>query len=84
MLFSDALYETIIIASPVLVTSVVVGLAISVIQAATSIQEQTLTFVPKLFAVFLILIITGDFIIEHFSSYTIDLFYKMIDMGRGY
>lgn len=82
-LFSGALIETIIISAPVLVTSVVVGLIISIIQAATSIQEQTLTFVPKLFAVFLILIVTADFLIEHFTEYTFELFNSLASVGRG-
>lgn len=54
---------TIIKASaPLLLVSLVVGLIISILQTVTSIQEQTLTFVPKLLAVFLVLIITGNWI----------------------
>ena len=54
---------TIIKASaPLLLVSLVVGLVISILQTVTSIQEQTLTFVPKLFAVFLVLIIAGNWI----------------------
>lgn len=52
---------TIIKASaPLLIVSLVVGLIISILQTVTSIQEQTLTFVPKLLAVFLVLILTGN------------------------
>ena len=55
---------TIIKASaPLLIVSLVVGLVISILQTVTSIQEQTLTFVPKLLAVFLVLIIAGNWII---------------------
>lgn len=55
---------TIIKASaPLLLVSLVVGLVISILQTVTSIQEQTLTFVPKLLAVFLVLIIAGNWII---------------------
>ncbi|MBR2409985.1 MAG: flagellar biosynthetic protein FliQ [Lachnospiraceae bacterium] len=54
---------TIIKASaPLLIVSLVVGLVISILQTVTSIQEQTLTFVPKLLAVFLVLIIAGNWI----------------------
>ncbi|MBQ9767905.1 MAG: flagellar biosynthesis protein FliQ [Lachnospiraceae bacterium] len=54
---------TIIKASaPLLLVSLVVGLVISILQTVTSIQEQTLTFVPKLLAVFLVLIIAGNWI----------------------
>lgn len=48
--------------APLLLVSLVVGLIISILQTVTSIQEQTLTFVPKLIAVFLILILTGNWI----------------------
>ncbi len=55
---------TIIKASaPLLLVSLVVGLVISILQTVTSIQEQTLTFVPKLLAVFLVLILAGNWII---------------------
>ncbi len=54
---------TIIKASaPLLIVSLVVGLVISILQTVTSIQEQTLTFVPKLLAVFLVLILAGNWI----------------------
>lgn len=49
-------------AAPLLLVSLIVGLVISILQTVTSIQEQTLTFVPKLLAVFLVLIITGNWI----------------------
>ncbi|MCH5273145.1 MAG: flagellar biosynthetic protein FliQ [Lachnospiraceae bacterium] len=49
-------------AAPLLLVSLVVGLIISILQTVTSIQEQTLTFVPKLLAVFLVLIIAGNWI----------------------
>ena len=55
---------TIIKASaPLLLVSLVVGLVISILQTVTSIQEQTLTFVPKLLAVFLVLILAGNWIL---------------------
>lgn len=49
-------------AAPLLLVSLVVGLVISILQTVTSIQEQTLTFVPKLLAVFLVLILAGNWI----------------------
>lgn len=50
---SEALYLVIKVAAPILLVSLVVGLIISIFQTVTSIQEQTLTFVPKIIAVFL-------------------------------
>ncbi len=49
-------------AAPMLLVSLVVGLVISIFQTVTSIQEQTLTFVPKLLAIFLVLILAGNWI----------------------
>ena len=63
----DLLVSTIVTiikaAAPLLLVSLVVGLVISILQTVTSIQEQTLTFVPKLLAVFLVLILAGNWIL---------------------
>jgi flagellar biosynthetic protein FliQ len=53
-LAQEALFYTIIVAAPMLGISIIVGLAISIFQTATSIQEQTITFVPKILAVLII------------------------------
>lgn len=62
------------VAAPILITSVVVGLIISIIQTTTSIQEQTITFVPKLFAIFIALLLFGGYMVSTLRSYTIALF----------
>ena len=54
---SDALFLIIKVSAPILLVSLIVGLIISIFQTVTSIQEQTLTFVPKIIAVFLTLIL---------------------------
>ncbi len=61
-LLVSALVTVIKSAAPLLLVSLVVGLVVSIFQTVTSIQEQTLTFVPKLLAVFLVLIIAGSWI----------------------
>ena len=61
-LLVSALVTVIKAAAPLLLVSLVVGLVVSILQTVTSIQEQTLTFVPKLLAVFLVLIIAGSWI----------------------
>ncbi|MFC1743415.1 flagellar biosynthetic protein FliQ [Candidatus Riflebacteria bacterium] len=61
--------EVIILASPVLVISLVVGLIVAVIQSTTQIQEQTLTFVPKFFALLLILVLSGGWFLVVFSNF---------------
>lgn len=59
---------------PMLIVSLVVGLIISVFQTITSVQEQTLTFVPKLFAIFAVIAIAGTFIFGSIVKYTEELF----------
>ena len=58
-IMSDAMYTVVITALPPLLISMVIGLLISIFQTVTSIQEQTLTFVPKLLAIFLTLMVGG-------------------------
>ncbi len=64
----DAIYTIIITSAPLLVVSLVVGLIISIFQTVTSIQEQTLTFVPKILAVFVTLMICGSWMMDNMSS----------------
>ena len=61
-LLVSAVVTVIKASAPLLLVSLVVGLVISILQTVTSIQEQTLTFVPKLLAVFLVLILAGNWI----------------------
>ena len=70
---SSALYLVIKVASPVLLVSLVVGLIISIFQTVTSIQEQTLTFVPKIIAVFLSLILLGNWMLGELSGFMVTL-----------
>lgn len=59
-----------LIISPILLVVVVVGLVVSLIQSATSIQEQTLSFVPKLIAVALLLVLTAPWILRNLMQFT--------------
>ena len=68
---SEALYLVIKVAAPVLLVSLVVGLIISIFQTVTSIQEQTLTFVPKIIAVFFTLIVLGHWILNEMTQFMI-------------
>ncbi len=70
----DALTTTILVALPILVIALAVGLLISILQATTQVQEQTLTFVPKILAVFLSLIIFGTFMINTLLSFADRMF----------
>ena len=60
----EALWTIIVTSGPMLIISLIIGLVVSIIQTITSIQEQTLTFIPKLFGIFICLMIFGNFIID--------------------
>jgi flagellar biosynthetic protein FliQ len=70
----DAIWVTLKLSSPMLILGLVVGLVISIIQTTTSIQEQTLTFVPKLVVILLSLIVFASWLIQTMVDYTLDLF----------
>ncbi len=63
-LIQSALYAVILSSAPMLLMGLIVGLIVSIFQTVTSIQEQTLAFVPKILAVFISLIIFGPWIIQ--------------------
>jgi flagellar biosynthetic protein FliQ len=69
----DAIYTIIICSAPLLLISLVVGLIISIFQTVTSIQEQTLTFVPKIIAVFVGMIFFGSWILTNLSEFMTNL-----------
>ena len=69
----EALYTICITAAPVLLVSLVVGLIVSIFQTITSIQEQTLTFVPKILAIFVSLILLGHWMLNNMVEYMTSL-----------
>ncbi len=69
-----ALYTVILVASPMLGAGLIVGLLIGIFQAATSIHEMTLTFVPKILAVFIIMIIFMPWMLRTFIGFTINIY----------
>lgn len=70
----DAMQTGIMVSAPILGVSLVVGLIISIFQATTQIQEQTLTFVPKLIAGALIGLLTGSWMLHQLVSFTERIF----------
>jgi flagellar biosynthetic protein FliQ len=70
----DAFYYIFLVVGPILLVSMIVGLIISIFQAATSISEQTLTFVPKLIVVFLLTVILLPWIISNMKTFTFQMF----------
>ncbi|MQN01410.1 MAG: flagellar biosynthetic protein FliQ [Lachnospiraceae bacterium] len=69
----DAFYNVIVCSAPMLLISLVVGLIISIFQTVTSIQEQTLTFVPKIISIFIALLIFGSFIMRTLVTFITNL-----------
>ena len=70
----EGVLETLILAGPILLVGMGVGLLIAILQATTSIQEQTLSFVPKIAAILLALILFGRFLLDSIVGYTQRLF----------
>jgi flagellar biosynthetic protein FliQ len=81
-LLRGGIYQVIIIAAPLLFTALVVGLVVAILQATTSIQEQTLTFVPKVLAILLVLAFLGGWMFTQLANYTVELF-RMIPAMAG-
>lgn len=69
----EAIYTIILTAAPLLLTSLIVGLLISIFQTVTSIQEQTLTFVPKILAVFAVMLLVGAWMLNNLSTFMVNL-----------
>ena len=81
-LLRQGVLEVLMIASPLLLSALVVGLVVAILQATTSIQEQTLTFVPKIFAILLMLAFLGGWMFSSMREYTIELFRRIPEMAK--
>ncbi len=68
------------LAAPILLVSIVVGLAVSIFQATTHIQEQTLTFVPKVLSIVGVLLLLGSWMLSVMSNFITELFTNMNTM----
>ena len=73
-LLRDGIVQILLLGSPVLGAALIVGLIVAVFQATTSIQEQTLTFVPKLVTILAVLALLGGWMFTSMRQYTIDIF----------
>lgn len=76
--FNESVRMILLLSAPLLIMSLIVGLIISIFQATTQIQEQTLTYVPKIMLIFLMLILIGPWMLSQLSEYTLFIF-NMID-----
>ena len=82
MILRGGIQQVLLIAAPLLLSALVVGLIVAILQATTSIQEQTLTFVPKVFTILLMLAILGGWMFTSMGEYTVSLFRRIPDMVR--
>ena len=81
-LMRGAVTQIISIIAPVLGLALIVGLIVVILQAVTSIQEQTLTFLPKLLVILLVIAFLGGFMFSSLSEYTIALFNRIPDLAK--
>ena len=81
-LFREAFYTMILVSSPMLVLSLIIGLIIAIFQAATSIQEVTLTFVPKIIIVAVVAVLTLPWMMEIMIGFTLTIFNQIPAMGH--
>ena len=73
-IFRSGIYQILIVSAPVLLIGMTTGLIVSIFQATTSIQEQTLTFVPKVAAILIALMFFGPWMMQMLTQFTITLF----------
>ena len=80
-LMRSAVLQVLMMAAPMLLIGMVVGLIVSIFQATTSIQEQTLTFVPKIAAILGALMIFGPWILSSMVQFTLRLMARIADVS---
>jgi len=80
LLLREGIQEVLLLALPLLVPALVVGLVVAILQATTSIQEMTLTFVPKVITILTILALLGGWMFSSLGEYTRELFGRIPDM----
>ncbi|MBK8166144.1 MAG: flagellar biosynthesis protein FliQ [bacterium] len=75
-----AMKTVVLVSGPMLLAGMIVGLVISIFQAATQINEMTMTFVPKILAVFVVLIVTLPWTIQQMTAFTEAMFNRIANM----
>ncbi|BAE84766.1 flagellar biosynthetic protein FliQ [Desulfitobacterium sp. LBE] len=81
-LAKEALMTALMIGGPVLGVSLLVGLLVSIFQAMTQIQEQTLTFIPKILAIALVMLLLGPWMLNVITGFTTNLFNDLAIFGK--
>lgn len=81
-LLRGGILQVLFLAAPLLFSALIVGLVVAILQATTSIQEQTLTFVPKIIAILVVLAFLGGWMFSSLGDYTVQLFQMIPSMAR--
>lgn len=81
-LTQDALKVTAMLSAPILLSTLVIGLVISIFQALTQINESTLSFIPKMIVVAIVIVLAGPWMLDLMSHYTVNLFENIATMVR--
>ncbi|ACH94528.1 flagellar biosynthesis protein FliQ [Borrelia recurrentis] len=79
-LIKISIENIIILSAPILITALIVGLLVSIFQAVTSIQDQTLSFIPKIIIILLVLVIFGPWILKKIMQFTFLVFNQIQNM----
>jgi flagellar biosynthetic protein FliQ len=79
----DSIWVMLKISAPLMLTALIVGLVISLLQALTQLQEQTLTFVPKILILFAVFVLTIPFMSNTLIEFTRELMTKAVGIGIG-
>ncbi|HEY8278949.1 MAG TPA: flagellar biosynthesis protein FliQ [Bdellovibrionota bacterium] len=78
----EAIWTTVALAAPLLVASLVVGLVVSIFQAVTQINEATLTFIPKMLAIVVVMVVLAPWMTQMITAYTTELFTSLPNYVR--
>jgi flagellar biosynthetic protein FliQ len=81
-LLRQGVIQVLMLAAPMLISALVIGLVIAILQATMSVQEQTLTFVPKLLVILFVLALLGGWMFTSLGQYTTELFSRIPEMAR--
>ena len=82
-LVNEAIKITVMLSAPMLIGALVVGILISLFQAVTQINEQTLSFVPKILAIIVAMVVLSPWMMETITSYTFELYTSIPSVVRG-
>jgi flagellar biosynthetic protein FliQ len=81
-LLKITLTQALILAGPILLLTLIVGVAINILQAVTSIQEMTLSFVPKVIIISIALVVTGPWMLQQITTFTVTLIQRLPDFAK--